>query len=67
MQFSHVCEWSPGALEALIDFLRNQCKPPVPVARVGIGSIYKRDVMQTSIMIEKGRQLDDNGGPRVSI
>jgi translation initiation factor 5B len=39
-----------GSLEALLDFLRD-CK--IPVANVGIGPVYKRDVMQTGVMLEK--------------
>jgi translation initiation factor 5B len=43
-----------GALEALLEYLRKECNPPVPVARVGIGPIFRKDVTQTGIMIEKG-------------
>lgn len=39
-----------GSLEALLDFLKD-CK--IPVANVGIGPVYKRDVMQCCIMKEK--------------
>ncbi|CEJ80305.1 Putative Eukaryotic translation initiation factor 5b [[Torrubiella] hemipterigena] len=39
-----------GSLEALLDFLR-ECK--IPVAQVGIGPVYKRDVMQCGVMLEK--------------
>ena len=39
-----------GSLEALLDFLKS-CK--IPVAHVGIGPVYKRDVMQCGIMLEK--------------
>lgn len=39
-----------GSLEALLDFLKD-CK--IPVAQVGIGPVYKRDVMQCGIMLEK--------------
>ncbi|CRK25020.1 hypothetical protein BN1708_018130, partial [Verticillium longisporum] len=39
-----------GSLEALLDFLKD-CK--IPVANVGIGPVYKRDVMQSGIMLEK--------------
>ena len=39
-----------GSLEALLDFLKD-CK--IPVANVGIGPVYKRDVMQCAIMLEK--------------
>ncbi|KAG6005863.1 hypothetical protein E4U21_007571 [Claviceps maximensis] len=39
-----------GSLEALLDFLKD-CK--IPVANVGIGPVFKRDVMQSGIMLEK--------------
>lgn len=39
-----------GSLEALLDFLKD-CK--IPVANIGIGPVYKRDVIQTSTMLEK--------------
>lgn len=39
-----------GSLEALLDFLKD-CK--IPVATVGIGPVYKRDILQTGIMLEK--------------
>lgn len=39
-----------GSLEALLDFLKD-CK--IPVANVGIGPVYKRDVMQCGVMLEK--------------
>lgn len=39
-----------GSLEALLDFLKS-CK--IPVANVGIGPVYKRDVMQCGIMTER--------------
>jgi len=39
-----------GSLEALLDFLK-ACK--IPVANVGIGPVYKRDVMQCGTMLEK--------------
>jgi translation initiation factor 5B len=42
-----------GALEALIQFLREECKPPIPVSHVSIGPIHKRDVMRANIMNEK--------------
>lgn len=43
-----------GALEALLQFLREETKPPIPVSSIGIGAITKRDVTQISIMNEKG-------------
>mmetsp|Transcript_7232 Transcript_7232/g.11613 ORF Transcript_7232/g.11613 Transcript_7232/m.11613 type:complete len:433 (+) Transcript_7232:185-1483(+) len=45
-----------GALEALLEFLRNECNPPIPVANAGIGPIHKKDVMRASIMLEKGKK-----------
>jgi translation initiation factor 5B len=39
-----------GSLEALLDFLKD-CK--IPVANVGIGPVYKRDIMQCGTMLEK--------------
>lgn len=43
-----------GALEALLQFLREETNPPIPVSAIGIGSIHKRDVTKISIMNEKG-------------
>ncbi|KAK4644390.1 eukaryotic translation initiation factor 5B [Podospora bellae-mahoneyi] len=43
-----------GSLEALLDFLKD-CK--IPVANVGIGPVYKRDVMQCGVMLEKSPDL----------
>ena len=43
-----------GALEALLQFLREETKPPIPVSAIGIGAIHKRDVTKISIMNEKG-------------
>jgi translation initiation factor 5B len=43
-----------GALEALLQFLREETKPPIPVSSVGIGTIHKKDVTKISIMNEKG-------------
>lgn len=42
-----------GALEALLTFLRDECKPPIPVSQVNIGPIHKKDVLRASIMHEK--------------
>ena len=39
-----------GSLEALLDFLKAS---KIPVANVGIGPVYKRDVMQCGTMLEK--------------
>lgn len=44
-----------GALEALLQFLREETKPPIPVSAIGIGTIHKRDVTRISIMNGKGR------------
>jgi translation initiation factor 5B len=43
-----------GALEALLQFLRVDTKPPIPVSAIGIGTVHKRDVTKISIMNEKG-------------
>lgn len=43
-----------GALEALLQFLREDTKPPIPVSAIGIGTVHKRDVTKISIMNEKG-------------
>ena len=42
-----------GALEALLQFLRVETKPPIPVSAVGIGPVFKRDVTKISIQKEK--------------
>ena len=47
-----------GSLEALLDFLKD-CK--IPVANVGIGPVYKRDVMQCGVMIEKAPDYAASG------
>ncbi|KAI1265783.1 hypothetical protein F5Y18DRAFT_385868 [Xylariaceae sp. FL1019] len=39
-----------GSLEALLDFLKHS---KIPVANVGIGPVFKRDVMQCGTMLEK--------------
>ncbi len=44
-----------GALEALLQFLREETNPPIPVSAVGIGAIHKKDVTKISIMNEKGK------------
>jgi translation initiation factor 5B len=43
-----------GALEALLQFLREETKPPIPVSAIGIGTIHKKDVTRISVMNEKG-------------
>lgn len=42
-----------GALEALLQFLREECKPAIPVSTVSIGTIFKRDVIKANLMNEK--------------
>lgn len=43
-----------GSLEALLQFLREETKPPIPVSAIGIGAIHKRDITKISVMNEKG-------------
>ena len=31
-----------GALEALLQFLRKECKPPIPVSKATIGKVFKK-------------------------
>ena len=42
-----------GSLEALLEFLRVS---KIPVANISIGPVYKRDVMQAGIMLEKASE-----------
>jgi translation initiation factor 5B len=42
-----------GALEALLQFLREECKPPIPVSHISIGTIFKKDVMRAGLMHDK--------------
>ena len=42
-----------GSLEALLEFLRTS---KIPVANISIGPVYKRDVMQAGIMLEKSKE-----------
>ena len=42
-----------GALEALLQYLREECKPSIPVSSINIGPIHKKDVMRASTMHEK--------------
>lgn len=42
-----------GALEALLDFLKEM---KVPVKNIAIGPVYKRDVMQATTMLEKAKE-----------
>jgi translation initiation factor 5B len=46
----HVQASTLGALEALLDFLRNSS---IPVASVNIGPLYKRDVIRAGTMVDK--------------
>lgn len=39
-----------GSLEALLDFLKDM---KIPVMSIGLGPVYKRDVMKASTMLEK--------------
>lgn len=39
-----------GSLEALLEFLKVS---KIPVANIGIGPVYKRDVMQAGVMLER--------------
>lgn len=43
-----------GAMEALLHFLRHECKPPIPVSHISIGTIFKKDVMRARLMHDKG-------------
>ncbi|KAK0658411.1 Eukaryotic translation initiation factor 5B [Lasiodiplodia hormozganensis] len=42
-----------GSLEALLEFLRVS---KIPVANISIGPVFKRDVMQCGIMLEKAKE-----------
>lgn len=42
-----------GSLEALLEFLRVS---KIPVANISIGPVYKRDVIQAGIMLEKAKE-----------
>lgn len=42
-----------GSLEALLDFLKAS---KIPVANVGIGPVFKRDVMNCGTMLEKNKE-----------
>ncbi|KAJ1471284.1 Eif5b protein [Baffinella frigidus] len=50
----HVQASTLGALEALLDFLRNST---IPVASINIGPVHKRDVIKASVMAEKEPDL----------
>ena len=42
-----------GSLEALLEFLKVS---KIPVANISIGPVYKRDVMQCGVMMEKAKE-----------
>lgn len=42
-----------GSMEALLEYLKEDCK--IPVSGLRIGPIHKKDVMRASVMIEKGQ------------
>ncbi|SCW01398.1 LAFE_0D11694g1_1 [Lachancea fermentati] len=43
-----------GSLEALLDFLKDM---KIPVMSIGLGPVYKRDVMKAAAMLEKAKEL----------
>ena len=43
-----------GSLEALLDFLKNM---KIPVMSIGLGPVYKRDIMKAGTMLEKAPEL----------
>jgi len=42
-----------GSLEALLDFLKDM---KIPVMSIGLGPVYKRDVMKATTMLEKDKE-----------
>jgi len=42
-----------GSMEALLEFLKEDCN--IPVSGIRIGDVHKRDVMRASIMLEKDK------------
>ncbi|KAK7548718.1 translation initiation factor 5B [Phyllosticta citricarpa] len=42
-----------GSLEALLEFLKQS---KIPVANISIGPVFKRDVMQCGVMLEKAKE-----------
>jgi translation initiation factor aIF-2/yIF-2 len=42
-----------GSLEALVQYLRHDCNPPIPISQANIGKVMKKDVVKTSISNEK--------------
>ncbi|SCU84517.1 LANO_0C01574g1_1 [Lachancea nothofagi CBS 11611] len=43
-----------GSLEALLDFLKDM---KIPVMSIGLGPVYKRDVMKATAMLDKAKEL----------
>ncbi|ODQ68432.1 hypothetical protein NADFUDRAFT_49072 [Nadsonia fulvescens var. elongata DSM 6958] len=43
-----------GSLEALLDFLKDM---KIPVMSIGLGPVYKRDIMKASTMLERAPEL----------
>lgn len=44
-----VCASTLGSLEALMQFLQKDCKPPIPVGRTKIGSLDRTDITLASL------------------
>lgn len=42
-----------GSLEALVQFLRHECNPPIPISQANIGKVMKKDILRTAISTEK--------------
>jgi translation initiation factor 5B len=42
-----------GSLEALVQYLRHECNPPIPISQANIGKVMKKDVVKTFILNEK--------------
>lgn len=42
-----------GSLEALVQFLRHECNPSIPISQANIGTVMKKDVVKTFILNEK--------------
>jgi translation initiation factor 5B len=42
-----------GALEALLQFLREETSPPIPVSHIGIGTVFRKDVNKIRAMNDK--------------